>query len=310
MRVEEGQVMARLDDTEARAQLDLSQSQLASTTAQLGEIKSQLAQAERDLQRQQDMDSRKLTSQAVLETAATQVQMLRARLNSAERLVQVSERALHVAAVQLDNTTVRAPFAGVVIAKAAQPGEMISPLSAGGGFTRTGVGTIVDMDSLEVEVDVNESYINRVQPGQPAEAVLNAYADWKIPASVIAIIPTADRAKATVKVRIALKLKDPRIVPDMGVRVAFLEERRPEVAGAPPAPRGVLIPTGAVRNEGDKTFAFIVRDGKATRRALTVGGNVGDQRQILNGVAAGETVIVEPPADLKEGQAVGDKAKG
>src|SRR5262249_10522726 len=152
--------------------------------------------------------------------------------------------------VALDNTVVRAPYSGVITVKAAQPGEMVSPLSAGGGFTRTGIGTLVDMDSLEVEVDVNEAYINRVQSGQPAEAVLNAYPDWKIPAEVIAIIPTADRSKATVKVRVALKSKDSRIVPDMGVRVAFLEERKPEQKAE--APKGVLVPAAALQKDGDK----------------------------------------------------------
>ena len=307
MRVEEGQVMARLEDTEARAQLELSTAQRESALAQLGEIRAQLAQTERDLKRQQDMDARKLTSQQALDNAATQVAMLRARLATAERQATVASRSLDVAKVQLDNTTVRAPFAGVVIAKAAQPGEMISPLSAGGGFTRTGVGTIVDMDSLEVEVDVNEAYINRVQPGQPAEAVLNAYADWKIPAAVIAISPTADRSKATVKVRVALKLKDPRIVPDMGVRVAFLEERKSEAAGAAPAPRGVLVPAGAVRSEGDKSVVFTVREGKAQRHAVATGGNVGDQRQVLSGIGPGDGVIVDAPADLKDGTPVKPK---
>ena len=308
-RVEEGQVMATLDDTEARAQLDLSTAQRDSAQAQLGEIRAQLAQAERDLKRQQDMDAKKLTSQQALDNAATQVAMMRARLSTAERQTAVASRGLDVAKVQLDNTTVRAPFAGVVIAKAAQPGEMISPLSAGGGFTRTGVGTIVDMDSLEVEVDVNEAYINRVQPNQPAEAVLNAYADWKIPAAVIAIIPTADRSKATVKVRVALKIKDPRIVPDMGVRVAFLEERKPEAAGAAPAPpRGVLVPASAVRSEGDKSVVYTVREGKAQRHAVSVGGSVGsDQRQVLSGIGAGDVVIVDAPADLKDGTPVKTK---
>ena len=154
--------------------------------------------------------------------------------------VRVAQEALQAAQVQLDNTIVRAPFAGVVTVKAAQPGEMISPISAGGGSIRTGIGTIVDMDSLEIQVDVSEAYINRVQPGQKVEAVLNAYPDWRIPASVIAIVPTADRSKATVKVRIALGEKDARIVPEMGVRVAFLESQ----------PEGGSAACGAARRAG------------------------------------------------------------
>jgi RND family efflux transporter MFP subunit len=198
---------------------------------------------------------------------------------------------------------VRAPFSGVVIAKAAQVGEIVSPLSAGGGFTRTGIGTLVDMDSLEIEVDVNEAYINRVQPGQPVESVLNAYPDWKIPSHVIAIIPTADRSKATVKVRIGLDLKDERIVPDMGVRVSFLEDKKAPAPAAAPA-RGVLVPTSALRTDGEHQAVFVVKDGRAQRRAVTAGGTMGTSREILSGVAAGESVVTEPPAELKDGAAV------
>jgi RND family efflux transporter MFP subunit len=207
--------------------------------------------------------------------------------------------------VQLDNTIVRAPFAGVVTVKAAQPGEMISPVSAGGGSIRTGIGTIVDMESLEIQVDVSEAYINRVQAGQQVEAVLNAYPEWRIPAEVIAIVPTADRSKATVKVRIALGTRDPRIVPEMGVRVAFLEERGPAAAGGgSPPPRGVLVPVSAIRQDGDTDIVFVMRDGRAERRAVTLGGLSGDSRQVQAGVVAGDPVIVDPPAELIDGDAV------
>jgi RND family efflux transporter MFP subunit len=198
---------------------------------------------------------------------------------------------------------VRSPFTGVVIAKAAQVGEIVSPFSAGGGFTRTGIGTLVDMDSLEIEVDVNEAYINRVQPKQPVASVLNAYPDWKIPSHVIAIIPTADRSKATVKVRIGLDLKDDRIVPDMGVRVSFLEEQKPVERDAPP-PRGVLVPTAALRREGRTDILFMLKDGKAQRRTVTLGGAFGNSRQVESGVSPGETVIVDGPAELKDDAAV------
>ena len=223
MRVKEGDVLARLDDTEAKAQLALAKAQLSAARAQIAEIRAQLVQAERDYARQRGLADRQLISTQALEAALTQRDMLRARLASTEEQIRVAQESVVVAQVQLDNTVVRAPFSGVVVAKAAQPGEMISPISAGGGFTRTGIGTIVDMDSLEIQVDVNEAFINRVKPEQPVEAMLNAYPAWKLPGEVIAIIPTADRSKATVKVRIAIKLRDPRIVPDMGVRVAFLD---------------------------------------------------------------------------------------
>ncbi len=176
-----------------------------------------------------------------------------------------------------------------------------------GSFTssaiRTGIGTVVDMDSLEIQVDVSESYINRVKPGQEVEAVLNAYPDWRIPASVIAIVPTADRSKATVKVRIALGEKDARIVPEMGVRVAFLESR-PDGGPQPAAQRGVLVPAAALREEAGRSVVYLLRDGRAERRAVTPGGAQGDSRQVLAGLSAGDLVIVDPPEGLEDGNAV------
>jgi RND family efflux transporter MFP subunit len=303
MRVEEGQVLATLDDTEVEAQLALTRAQLESARSQLAEIRAQLANAEREHERQQGMAARRLTSASALDAAQTQAEALRARLASQERAVAVAAEAVRVEQVQLDNTIIRAPFAGVVTVKAAQPGEMISPISAGGGFTRTGIGTIVDMDSLEVQVDVNEAFINRVRAEQPVEAVLNAYPDWKIPGHVIAIIPTADRARATVKVRIALEQRDGRLVPDMGVRVAFLEAAPPPTAAAP-ARSGVLVPATAVREDGGRSVIYVVRDGKALRRPVTAGGSIGEAREIKAGISAGEQVVIEGPADLRDGQAV------
>src|SRR5262252_8494207 len=259
MRVKEGDVLARLDDTEAKAQLALTKAQLIAARSQVAEIRAQLAQAERDVTRQQGLADRQFTSAQALEAAGTQRDMLRARLASTEEQIRVAQESVGVAQVQLDNTVVRAPFSGVVVAKAAQPGEMISPISAGGGFTRTGIGTIVDMDSLEIQVDVNEAFINRVTPGQPVEAMLNAYPAWKIPGEVIAIIPTADRSKATVKVRIAIKQRDPRIVPDMGVRVAFLE---PQPTRPVQLTSGVVVPVESVRADGAIGVVFVYGHGK------------------------------------------------
>jgi RND family efflux transporter MFP subunit len=202
----------------------------------------------------------------------------------------------------VDNTIVRAPFAGVVIAKSAQPGEIVSPLSAGGGFTRTGIGTIVDMDSLEVEVEVGEAFIGRVKPGMRTETILNAYQDWKIPGRVIAIIPAADRGKATVKVRVGLDAKgDPRIVPDMGARVGFLEDAKPAQADAKP---GVLVPAAAIAQRGDRDVAFVVNGGMASLRKLTLGRTLGEDREVLAGVAGGEQVVLDPPETLADGARV------
>ncbi len=265
-RVEAGDILATLDDSEARVEVELRRAQLSAARAQLTEAEASSANAQREYGRQQEIAELKLTSASALDAARTGAEASRARVASQESGVRVAQEALAAAQVQLDNTIVRAPFAGVVTVKAAQPGEMISPISAGGGSIRTGIGTVVDMDSLEIQVDVSESYINRVQPGQKVEAVLNAYPDWRIPASVIAIVPTADRSKATVKVRIALGEKDARIVPEMGVRVAFLESGTDGAAQAA-APRGALVPAGALRQDAGKDVIFLRarRAGRAAR---------------------------------------------
>jgi RND family efflux transporter MFP subunit len=302
--VKEGQVIGRLDDTAQRAALAQAQSQLHSAEAVLVQAQAQLAQNRRDVRRDEDLVQRKLVSEQAVEQARTQVDTQAAQVESQRKLINVAEAAVRSAQVQLDYCTVRAPFTGVVIAKAAQVGEIVSPLSAGGGFTRTGIGTIVDMDSLEIEVDVNEAYINRVQPGQKVQSVLNAYPEWQIPSHVIAIIPTADRSKATVKVRIGLDVKDPRIVPDMGVRVSFLEENK--AAQPEERPRGVLVPAAALHREGDQDAAFVVKNGRAERRVVTVGSPHGDSRQVLTGLTAGESVIIDAPEGLKDGTAVAE----
>jgi RND family efflux transporter MFP subunit len=299
MRVAEGAVLARLDDTEANAQLALARAQLAAARSQDGEIRAQLEQAERDYTRSQELFNRQLVPEQAMDAARAQRDTLRAKLVANQEQIHVAIESVSVAQVQLDNTVIRAPFSGIVVAKAAQPGEMISPISAGGGFTRTGIGTIVDMDSLEIQVDVNESYINRVTAGQPVEATLNAYPDWKIPGSVIAIIPTADRSKATVKVRIAIRSKDARIVPDMGVRVGFLGTAW-TAARAPVAP-GVLVPADAVRSDGT---VFVYANGRVERRTVTPGHVRGAEREILKGVRTGEHVVIAPPLALKDGAAV------
>jgi RND family efflux transporter MFP subunit len=302
MRVTEGDVLARLDDTEVKAQLALSRAQLTASRSQLAEVNAMLVQAERDYDRQQELFRRQLVAEQAMDAARAQRDMLRARLGNLDEQVRVAEEGVKVARVQVENTEILAPFSGVVVAKAAQPGEMISPISAGGGFTRTGIGTIVDMDSLEIQVDVNEAFINRVTAGQPVAAVLNAYPEWRIPGEVIAIIPAADRNKATVKVRVAIKQKDPRIVPDMGVRVSFMSP--PGAKAVAPAAGGVLVPADAVRAEGDKGVVFVLAGERVERRTVTLGEKVGSERQVLSGVRAGERVVVSPPEALRDGSAV------
>ena len=302
-RVSAGQVIARLDDTAQRAGLAQAQAQLQSARAVLDEDEAQLAQNVRDRARNEDLVKRNLVSQQALEQARTQVDTQTALVQSQREQIDLAQANVRAAQVQLDYCTVHAPFTGVVIAKAAQVGEMVSPLSAGGGFTRTGIGTVVDMDSLEIEVDVNEAYINRVEPGQPVESVLNAYPDWRIPSHVIAIIPTADRSKATVKVRIGFDVKDARIVPDMGVRVSFEERARPGEA-AQQRPRGVLVPVGALRKDGSEDVVYVLKDRRAQRRAVTLGVGSGDSRQVLAGLSPGESVIVDAPAGIRDDAAV------
>ena len=209
---------------------------------------------------------------------------------------------------------IRAPFAGIVTSKNAQPGEMISPMSSG-GFTRTGICTIVDMESLEIEIDVNESYINRVTAGQPVEAALDAYADWKIPCKVVAIIPTADRQKSTVRVRVGFDRLDPRILPQMSIKVAFRENTSatPASADSPrpaaTAPRGVIIPKSALRSSDGRDIVFVFQNGRAERRAVSVASTQNNETLVSSGLSAGEKIIIEAPATLADGASVAEEKK-
>jgi len=311
MHVSEGQVLARLEPIDVDAQLALSRSQLESARSQLANIEAQLTEAEANVQRLQALVAQALVARAQFDQAIAARDSLRAQLATAQRNVEVSRNALRITEINKDNTIVRAPFAGVVISKAAQPGEIVSPSAAGGGFTRTGICTIVDMDSLEVEVDVGEAYIARVQPKMPVEAVLNAYPEWKIPAEVIAIIPTADRGKATVKVRIALNSRDERIVPDMGVKVGFLEPLTAAANTPDAAPAGVRVPAGAiVRRDGQEVAFVLGSEGKVERRAVRSGRALGADREILDGLSAGETVILSPVPELTDGDRVSVQGRG
>ena len=300
-KVAKGQVLARLDDTQWRAAFNQSQAQVSMSRASLAQYQAQLAQAKRDLVRNEDLVDRHLVSQQALETARTQVETLQGQVTTQERNIEVAEAAVRGAQVNLDFTTVHAPFSGVVIAKSAQVGEIVSPLATG-GFTRTGVGTIVDMDSLEIEVDVNEAYINRVQPNQPATATLDAYPDWSIPAHVIAIIPTADRSKATVKVRVAFEQKDPRILPDMGVRVSFQSKQN---AGEPP-PKGVLIPASSIVQKDGKSSVFVVDGDRVHTRTVTTGQSFGDLK-LVQEIPAGTQVVRTPPDGMTDGSRIAPK---
>ena len=312
--IEEGQhvdkdaVVGRLDDTNIRAALEQSRAQLDYAEASLSQVGVNLANAERDWRRKNELFQQHFVSQSDLDSARTTLDALRAEQVTSQRSVEVARRGVESARRNLDDTVVRAPFAGVITVKAAQPGEIVSPISAGGGFTRTGIGTIVDMESLEVEVDVNESFISRVHAGQPATVKLNAYPDWQIPAYVIAIIPAADRAKATVKVRIGFRTRDARILPDMGARVAFLSgaaadgAATPGSAGAPTvAASTVEVPAEAVQAQGDHGVVFVIHDGSVERRAVRLGASGPGGQQVLSGLAAGERVAMGNLAKLADG---------
>jgi RND family efflux transporter MFP subunit len=297
MKVQEGQVLARLDDTNVRASLLLAQAQWVSASNALAETRVRIREADQELERQVGLLKAKIATQADYDHAEASALAYKAKLVQQEADVIVAERTVATWQQQLDDTVIRAPFAGIVTSKNAQPGEMISPISAGGGFTRTGICTIVDMQSLEIEIDVNESYINRVETGQPVEATLDAYPDWKIPCKVIAIIPTADRQKSTVKVRVGFDKLDPRILPDMGVKVGFREA----AGSATAANRILLVPKAALHQQDGHDVVMVVQNGRAERRAVTVSSTDVNDAVVAAGLTAGESVVLDWPEGLKEG---------
>ena len=299
MAVGEGQVLARLDDSTARAALALSQAQLEAARQAIPEVEVRLAEARLVQARQERLAKDGLVTAAEIDTANAEVNSLVARIASLREQTTVAERQVALQQTAMDDMVIRAPFSGVAISKDAQPGEMVSPVSAGGGFTRTGISTIVDMRSLEIEVDVNESYINRVSDNQPVSAVLDAYPDFQIPARVITTVPTADRQKATVLVRIGFLELDPRILPDMGVKVTFLREAAADAA--PAARPTALVPKSAVKEDGDTRYVFVVKQDTVERRAVQTGGTDGDRLEVTAGLSSGERVVVSPPAELAEG---------
>lgn len=302
MTVEKDQIVARLDDSNAQKTLALYQAELASAKTQVTETGARLREAELTLKRVSELAQKNLTSQAALDSARANFESLSAQLATREAGVNLVEKRIAIEQQFLDDLILRAPFAGVVIGKNSQPGEMISPISAGGGFTRTGICTLVDMSSLEIEVDVNEAYIQRVSPDQPVQATLEAYPDWRIPARVIAIIPTADRQKATVRVRIGFDQLDERILPDMGVKVAFLTTE--SEAATPAASPRIRIPSHAVRTENGERVAYVVKDSRAERRVLTLGPAMSGEFPVQEGLKPGESFVVKLPEDLADGASV------
>lgn len=301
MRVQPEQILATLDDSDAQARLISARADREATAAALADLRVNLANAERDRRRMEALWKDGAISEQLLDQARTAADSFRARIALADEQVRAAEARTRVAQQDLDNTIIRAPFAGIVVSKDAQRGEMVSPISAGGGFTRTGIATLVDMNSLEIEVDVNESYIARVRPGQAVRAVLDAYPDWQIPAKVRTVIPTADRQKATVKVRVEFDRLDPRILPDMGVKVTFFgDESSTRATGA----SRVLVPRTAVRGEGNSQVVFVYREGRVERRAVRLGPVRGTEQEVMAGLAEGDQVVVTGLEGLRDGQRV------
>src|SRR5580698_2670840 len=299
--VKEGQILAKLDDSDVKRALDSAVADRNSTKAQIADYEVQLKNAELLVHRSKELQAAGVQSQEILDNAVTSADSLRAKIALTKEQVAAAESRINEAQQAVDNTVIRAPFEGIVVSKDAQVGEMVSPVSAGGGFTRTGIATIVDMNSNEIEVDVNEAYIARVVPGQNVTAVLDAYPDWQIPSRVRTVIPTADRQKATVKVRISFLKLDPRILPDMGIKVTFLGDEPDKQIGVAPA---AIVPSGAVRDESGRKIVFLVKDNQLERRAVTVGSMRGSDAEIMAGLTAGDTVVVKGPPDLHDGEAI------
>ncbi len=295
MRVEQGQVLARLDDSQARLSLAFAEARRAASERALAETAALLKEARLRRGRTDELRQQGIASTADLDAVEAEADSLAARLERQRSDVDVARSEVALARQSLEDTVIRSPFAGVAISKNAQPGEMISPMSSG-GFTRTGISTIVDMGSLEIEVDVNEAYIQRVVADQRISATLDAYPDWQIPGHVITTIPAAERDKATVKVRIGFDQLDPRILPDMGVKVAFLED-----AAGGDKRRIVRLPRSAVRGSAGSEFVWVVGASALERRAIQLAAGGADPAEVLAGLAVGERVVIEGPADLAAG---------
>jgi len=303
--VHEGQLLATLDDSDVKKALETAIANKNSAQAAIADYEvQQLRFSEIEMRRAEALHKAAVESQEQLDTASTNVDSLKAKINLAKQQVLGSEMLIREAQQAVDNCIINAPYDGIVVSKDAQVGEMVSPISAGGGFTRTGIATIVDMNSNEIEVDVNESYIARVKDRQKVTAILDAYPDWQIPSHVRTVIPTADRQKATVKVRISFDKLDPRILPDMGIKVTFLSDEPVKKADANAPVVAALLPNEALHEENGKKIVFLVKNDHLERRAVAIGNAQGSQTEILSGLAAGDSVVVKGPANMQDGQAV------
>jgi len=302
--VHAGQLLATLDDSDTKRALDSAKADRDASQAAIADFQVQLKFAQIQLRRADQLQKAGIQTQEQLDTASTNADSLQAKIELAKQQVQSTEARIREAQQAVDNCVINAPYDGIVVSKDAQVGEMVSPISAGGGFTRTGIATIVDMNSNEIEVDVNESYIARVKDRQKVTAILDAYPNWEIPSHVRTVIPTADRQKATVKVRISFDKLDPRILPDMGIKVTFLSDEPLKKVDAAAPVVVALLPNEALHGESGKKIVFLVKNDRLERRAVSVGNTQGSQTEILSGIVAGDAVVVKGPTNMQDGQAV------
>ncbi len=304
--VKEGQLLATLDDSDVQKSLTAAKADKESAAAGIADQQVQLRLAEIQLRRTQGLVDAKVQTEEALDNAKATVDSLKAKIALTKQQVVGAEARIAEAQQAVDNCTIRAPFAGRIVSKDAQIGEMVSPISAGGGFTRTGIATIVDMKSNEIEVDVNEAYIAKVKERQKVEAKLDAYPEEKdkYSAHVRTVIPSADRQKATVKVRISFDKLDDKILPDMGVKVAFLEDEAPKKKDPNAVVAKAIIPLSAVHKEGDSKYVLLVKNEAVERRGVTLGTERGTDVDVLAGVNPGDSLVVKGPENLKDGQGV------
>ncbi|HUL04051.1 MAG TPA: efflux RND transporter periplasmic adaptor subunit [Gemmatimonadales bacterium] len=302
--VREGEVIARLENSDYQAAVGEAEAQLATARATLVEAQADRDQLQRELDRVRDIQSKSpnLVSQQEVDVADSRARQGAARVEAQTARVEAASAGLRMARANLDNTVIRAPFSGTVLRKEAEVGEVVAP-SVGGGLTRGAVVTMADLSTLEVEVDVNEAYISRVYGGQKARIILDAYGDTAFHGAVRQVVPTADRQRATVQVKVAIQDHDPRILPEMGAKVEFLDSV-PKGDASASAPRRITVPAAAVRSENGQSVVWIVRNDRLERRNVDAGPVSGNLREIRSGLAGGELLLVDGLESPRDGQRV------
>ncbi len=301
-RVTKGQVLGVLQNEDQRSALESARAALASAEARASEARATAREASLSRGRMAELHARGLVSQAELDRAVAADDVARARVGSAEADVTNARARVQSAQVEYDRTFIRAPFSGAVLRKEAEVGEIVSPIPSSGGLTRGAIVTMANLASLEAEADVNEGYVSRVREGMRAEITLDAYPDERFPAHVRQIVPTADRQKATVLVKVAFDRLDPRVLPEMGVKVTFLADPAPAggAAGEPAVLAAVAIPRKAVREAEGRAVVFVVEEGRAVMRRVSPRPLAADRVAVSGGLAPGEMVIVEAPSTLAD----------